>query len=290
MAWRVTRSPMSSRRVRCSSRMVRMRGPPDGYVTEAAGDCNEQGNGADGRRGEGRQAEQRIEGEPARADQRQRDRHRAVEQRHFIAVVLGEDAVGPVNAGGHDHDREHQGRADRAEKTEGQKQTADDLADGRGRGEETPRVEADGLEEAGRPGEAVSAEPAEELLGAVGSHENAENETCNQETFIHRKLLHPAFFIATIQKVVARNSTGRRGILSVVSKIREHTPELCASFHKAIELVGRRWTGAIVFLLLKSRCRFATLRDAIPDITDPMLSDRLRELAAEGIVDRTVVP
>ncbi len=75
-----------------------------------------------------------------------------------------------------------------------------------------------------------------------------------------------------------------------MSKIREHTPELCASFHKAIELVGRRWTGAIVFLLLKSRCRFATLRDAIPDITDRMLSDRLRELEAEGIVDRTVVP
>jgi DNA-binding HxlR family transcriptional regulator len=75
-----------------------------------------------------------------------------------------------------------------------------------------------------------------------------------------------------------------------VGKNVEHSPELCASFHKAIELVGRRWTGAIVFLLLKSRCRFATLRDAIPDITDRMLSDRLRELEAEGIVDRTVVP
>ena len=36
--------------------------------------------------------------------------------------------------------------------------------------------------------------------------------------------------------------------------------------------------------------RFATLRDAIPDITDRMLSDRLQELEQEGIVDRTVVP
>ena len=43
-------------------------------------------------------------------------------------------------------------------------------------------------------------------------------------------------------------------------------------------------------LLLKSRCRFATLRDAIPDITDRMLSDRLQELEQEGILERTVIP
>ena len=67
-------------------------------------------------------------------------------------------------------------------------------------------------------------------------------------------------------------------------------PELCARFHRASELIGRRWTGAILFVLLESRCRFATLRTAIPDITDRMLSDRLHELEAEGIVERTVVP
>ena len=68
------------------------------------------------------------------------------------------------------------------------------------------------------------------------------------------------------------------------------TPALCTRFHRASELIGRRWTGAIIFLLLKQTCRFATLRDAIPDITDRMLSERLQELEAEGIVDRTVVP
>src|ERR1039457_3336335 len=65
---------------------------------------------------------------------------------------------------------------------------------------------------------------------------------------------------------------------------------LCGRYHRAIELIGRRWTGAIVFLLLHSRCRFATLRDAIPNITDRMLSERLQELEEEGIVARTVVP
>jgi DNA-binding HxlR family transcriptional regulator len=69
-----------------------------------------------------------------------------------------------------------------------------------------------------------------------------------------------------------------------------HPPELCARFHRASELIGRRWTGAIIFVLLKSRCRFATLRDAIPEITDRMLSDRLQELESEGIVERTVIP
>jgi DNA-binding HxlR family transcriptional regulator len=69
-----------------------------------------------------------------------------------------------------------------------------------------------------------------------------------------------------------------------------HPPALCTRFHRASELIGRRWTGAIIFLLLKQTCRFATLRDAIPDITDRMLSERLQELEQEGIVVRTVIP
>jgi len=70
----------------------------------------------------------------------------------------------------------------------------------------------------------------------------------------------------------------------------EPPPELCTRFHHASELIGRRWNGAIIFVLLKSRCRFATLRQAIPDITDRMLCERLQELEQEGIVERTVVP
>ncbi len=67
-------------------------------------------------------------------------------------------------------------------------------------------------------------------------------------------------------------------------------PALCVRFHKAVELVGRRWTGAVIQLLLPGRRRYAELRDAIPDISDRMLSERLRELEAEGIVARIVIP
>ena len=74
------------------------------------------------------------------------------------------------------------------------------------------------------------------------------------------------------------------------ARSRSPTRALCGRFHRASELIGRRWTGAIIFVLLGSPCRFATLRDAIPDITDRMLSERLQELEQEGLVDRTVVP
>ena len=70
----------------------------------------------------------------------------------------------------------------------------------------------------------------------------------------------------------------------------KHPPQLCTRFHYASELIGRRWNGAIIFMLLKQTCRFATLRSGIPAITDRMLSERLQELEEEGVIDRTVVP
>jgi DNA-binding HxlR family transcriptional regulator len=74
-----------------------------------------------------------------------------------------------------------------------------------------------------------------------------------------------------------------------MNKLSRPVPELCRRFHRASELIGRRWTGAILFVMLRTRCRFATLRQAIPDITDRMLSARLQELEHEGIVSRSVV-
>jgi DNA-binding HxlR family transcriptional regulator len=65
---------------------------------------------------------------------------------------------------------------------------------------------------------------------------------------------------------------------------------LCPAFHYAIELIGRRWTGAIVYLLLQSPARFSDLHDAIPGITDPMLTSRLRQLEREGVIERAVLP
>src|SRR5262249_38480401 len=65
---------------------------------------------------------------------------------------------------------------------------------------------------------------------------------------------------------------------------------VCELFHRASELIGRRWTGAIISVLLRDRARFADLRAAIAGITDRMLSERLQELEQEGIVSREVIP
>src|SRR5262245_55337499 len=70
----------------------------------------------------------------------------------------------------------------------------------------------------------------------------------------------------------------------------KNMPELCTRFHYASQLIGRRWNGAIIYMLLKQTCRFATLRDGIPGITDRMLSARLQELESEGVVEPSAVP
>lgn len=65
---------------------------------------------------------------------------------------------------------------------------------------------------------------------------------------------------------------------------------LCPKFHRAIELVGSRWTGAILQVLMGGAARFSTIRETIGDISDRMLSERLHALEVEGILSRTVLP
>jgi DNA-binding HxlR family transcriptional regulator len=64
----------------------------------------------------------------------------------------------------------------------------------------------------------------------------------------------------------------------------------CPRFHKAIELVGRRWTGAIVRVLLGGPRRFNELLAAVPGMSDRLLTERLRELEAENLIHRDVQP
>ena len=65
---------------------------------------------------------------------------------------------------------------------------------------------------------------------------------------------------------------------------------VCPDFHAAIELIGRRWTGAIIWALAERPAYFAELCFAVPGLSDRLLSRRLRELEAEGLVKREVHP
>jgi DNA-binding HxlR family transcriptional regulator len=65
---------------------------------------------------------------------------------------------------------------------------------------------------------------------------------------------------------------------------------LCPRFHYAVELIGRRWTGAILRAMLNGATRFSDITAVIPGLSDRLLSERLRDLETEGIVTRTVIP
>lgn len=62
----------------------------------------------------------------------------------------------------------------------------------------------------------------------------------------------------------------------------------CPRFHRAIELVGRRWTGAIIRILLGGPRRFNEIAAEVPGLSDRLLTERLRELETEGVLRRVV--
>ena len=69
-----------------------------------------------------------------------------------------------------------------------------------------------------------------------------------------------------------------------------HLSAFCPAYHRAIELIGRRWTGAILRAMLSGEVRFSDIAASVPGLSDRLLSERLKELEGEGIVIRTVVP
>lgn len=65
--------------------------------------------------------------------------------------------------------------------------------------------------------------------------------------------------------------------------------ELCPKFCDTFSLLSKRWVGLIWEVLLAGPRRFGEVHDSIPQISDRMLAERLRDLEAAGIVTRTVV-
>jgi DNA-binding HxlR family transcriptional regulator len=64
--------------------------------------------------------------------------------------------------------------------------------------------------------------------------------------------------------------------------------QVCERFHAAIELIGGRWTGAILRAVFTGQRRFAHIRAAVPGLSDTMLAQRLRTLEAHGLLERRV--
>lgn len=68
----------------------------------------------------------------------------------------------------------------------------------------------------------------------------------------------------------------------------EQDVSICTQYHGAIELIGKRWTGMIIYHLLSGSKRYHELLAEIHGISDRLLTERLRELEAEGIVIKKV--
>ena len=83
---------------------------------------------------------------------------------------------------------------------------------------------------------------------------------------------------------------GSRRQVAVATLERPEGPHCCPHFHRAVELVGKRWTGAILYVLLTNDgpLRFSEIGHAVPDLSDRLLSERMKELEAAGIVERHV--
>lgn len=78
-------------------------------------------------------------------------------------------------------------------------------------------------------------------------------------------------------------------MVSIEPQPEQLSPQVCGNFHAAVELVGKRWTGAIISAMLNGAERACTIRESIPGLSDRLLTERLRELEEELIVQRTVL-
>jgi DNA-binding HxlR family transcriptional regulator len=66
--------------------------------------------------------------------------------------------------------------------------------------------------------------------------------------------------------------------------------QMCPKYESAIAILGKRWTGLIIRILLKGPVRFKDIREIVPQMSDKMLSERLKELEEQGIIARKVYP
>lgn len=64
----------------------------------------------------------------------------------------------------------------------------------------------------------------------------------------------------------------------------------CPLYRQAIELIGRKWTGAIIRAMLAGARQFSEFSTVIPGVSDRLISVRLKELEAHGVVERIVIP
>lgn len=65
-----------------------------------------------------------------------------------------------------------------------------------------------------------------------------------------------------------------------------HRPPVCHRYQRAAELLGRRWSAAVIRAVMEGPARFTEIRGAVDGLSARLLAERLRELEAAGLVER----
>lgn len=78
--------------------------------------------------------------------------------------------------------------------------------------------------------------------------------------------------------------------LTSVPETPKFNTQMCPRYEKAAAILGKRWTGLIIRALMDGPRRFNELLKMVELVSDRLLTERLRELEAEGLVERTVYP
>jgi DNA-binding HxlR family transcriptional regulator len=78
--------------------------------------------------------------------------------------------------------------------------------------------------------------------------------------------------------------------LAPVSHDLENLAEFCPTYAEVMDLLSRRWMGLILRVLMSGPHRFNQIMAAVPGLSDPLLTQRLRELQARDLVTRSVLP
>ncbi len=88
---------------------------------------------------------------------------------------------------------------------------------------------------------------------------------------------------------MAPDTASKRVAVATLERTGPDGAHCCPKLHEAVELIGKRWTGAIIAVLLEGGAmRFTEIAQAIPQLSDRLLSERMKELEARGIVEREV--
>jgi len=73
------------------------------------------------------------------------------------------------------------------------------------------------------------------------------------------------------------------------SDSKKEVQHVCTNFHNAIEFIGKRWMGAVIYALMTGPKRYHEIISSIPGISDRLLTERLRDLESEGLITKKVI-